>query len=76
MGIDCSGLAQLTYQLAGLTLPRYVDMEFDAGRPVENPSGDLLFFGELGANRRITHVGISLGGVAHHPRLPLTKRRL
>ncbi|MBP7963366.1 MAG: C40 family peptidase [Caldilineaceae bacterium] len=64
MGIDCSGLAQLTYQLAGLTLPRDADMQFDAGRPVETPfqPGDLLFFGELGANRRITHVGISLGG--------------
>ena len=64
MGIDCSGLAQLTYQLAGLTLPRDADMQFDAGRPVDPPfqPGDLLFFGELGANRRITHVGISLGG--------------
>jgi hypothetical protein len=64
MGIDCSGLAQLTYRLVGLTLPRDADMQFDAGRPVEPPfqRGDLLFFGELGANRRITHVGISLGG--------------
>ncbi len=64
MGIDCSGLAQLTHRLVGLTLPRDADMQFDAGRPVEPPfqRGDLLFFGELGASRRITHVGISLGG--------------
>lgn len=64
MGIDCSGLAQLTHRLAGLTLPRDADMQFDAGRPVAFPfqPGDLLFFGELGERRSITHVGISLGG--------------
>ena len=64
MGIDCSGLAQLTHRLVGIPLLRDADMQFDAGQPVEPPFrlGDLLFFGELGANRRITHVGISLGG--------------
>lgn len=70
LGIDCSGLAQLTHRLAGVTLPRDADMQFDAGRPVEAPAGlaapyepgDLLFFGELGERRSITHVGISLGG--------------
>ena len=36
----------------------------EAGRPVEEPfkPGDLLFFGEAGAGRHITHVAISLGG--------------
>lgn len=64
LGIDCSGLAQLTHRLAGVTLPRDADMQFDAGRPIEAPfaPGDLLFFGELGERRSITHVGISLGG--------------
>lgn len=64
LGIDCSGLAQLTRRLTGITLPRDADMQFDAGQPVEPPfqPADLLFFGELGARRKITHVGISLGG--------------
>lgn len=62
-GIDCSGFAQLTHRLVGVTLPRDADMQFDAGRPVEPPfrPGDLLFFGETGERRKITHVGISLG---------------
>lgn len=64
LGIDCSGFAQLLHRLAGITLPRDADMQFDAGRPVEPPfqPGDLLFFGEVGERRKITHVGVSLGG--------------
>lgn len=63
-GIDCSGLAQLIYRLAGISLPRDADMQFEAGRKVEPPylPGDLLFFGEQGEKRAVTHVGISLGG--------------
>ncbi len=64
LGIDCSGFAQLLHRLAGITLPRDADMQFDAGQPVEPPfqPADLLFFGELGERRKITHVGVSLGG--------------
>jgi cell wall-associated NlpC family hydrolase len=63
LGIDCSGFAQLLHRLAGITLPRDADMQFDAGQPVEFPyrPGDLLFFGE-GDRRKITHVAVSLGG--------------
>lgn len=63
-GIDCSGFAQLICRLSGMTLLRDADMQYDAGRKVEFPyqAGDLLFFGETGAKRSITHVGISLGG--------------
>lgn len=63
-GIDCSGLAQLLHRWIGLTIPRDADMQYDAGQPVEPPFavGDLLFFGEKGEKRRITHVAISLGG--------------
>jgi cell wall-associated NlpC family hydrolase len=63
-GIDCSGLAQLAHRWIGLTLPRDADMQCAAGRPVEPPfrPGDLLFFGEKGEKRAITHVAISLGG--------------
>jgi len=63
-GIDCSGLAQAMHRLSGYTLPRDADMQMDAGRPVEAPyrPGDLVFFGENGERRVITHVGISIGG--------------
>ena len=63
-GIDCSGLAQLLHRWVGITLPRDADMQYAAGKPVEPPfeRGDLLFFGENGVQRRITHVGVSLGG--------------
>jgi cell wall-associated NlpC family hydrolase len=64
-GIDCSGYTQLLHRLAGLTIPRDADQQFDAGRPVEFPyqPGDLLFFGEgAGEARKITHVAVSLGG--------------
>lgn len=63
-GIDCSGFAQLLHRWVGITIPRDADMQFDAGKPVEPPfnPGDLLFFGEQGEFRRITHVTISLGG--------------
>jgi cell wall-associated NlpC family hydrolase len=63
-GIDCSGFAQLLHRWIGITLPRDADMQFEAGRAVEPPFniGDLLFFGETGEKRRITHVGVSLGG--------------
>lgn len=64
MGIDCSGLAQLTHRLSGVTVPRDADMQFEVGTPIEPPflPGDLLFFASPGNHRRITHVGISVGG--------------
>jgi cell wall-associated NlpC family hydrolase len=63
-GIDCSGFAQLIHRLAGIAIPRDADLQFDAGRKVELPfqPGDLLFFGEQGEKRSITHVGICVGG--------------
>jgi hypothetical protein len=63
-GIDCSGFAQLLHRWIGITIPRDADMQYDASAPVEPPfeTGDLLFFGEIGEKRRITHVTVSLGG--------------
>ena len=66
-GIDCSGLAQLVHKLAGVTIPRDADMQFAAGKPVEGgpenfQPGDLLFFTGDHNRRKISHVGISLGG--------------
>src|SRR5215213_7194073 len=63
-GIDCSGLARLLHRWIGLDLPRDADMQHQTARPVEPPFevGDLLFFHEAGKKRKVTHVGISLGG--------------
>ncbi len=45
-----------------MALPRDADMQYEAGRAVEEPyrPGDLLFFSS--GRRGITHVGVSLGG--------------
>lgn len=66
-GIDCSGLCQLVHRLAGITIPRDADLQFAAGKKVDGDyqPGDLMFFGgepAAHAPRKITHVGLSLGG--------------
>lgn len=63
-GIDCSGFARLLHHWIGIPIPRDADMQFEAAEPVEPPYevGDLFFFGENDSNRKITHVGVSLGG--------------
>lgn len=63
-GIDCSGFSQLLHRLSGVLLPRDADMQYVAGQPVDFPyqPGDLLFFGEAGDTRKITHVAVSRGG--------------
>jgi cell wall-associated NlpC family hydrolase len=63
-GIDCSGYARLLHRWVGVEIPRDADQQCDAAKPVQEPFqvGDLLFFGEGDSERRVTHVGISLGG--------------
>lgn len=63
-GIDCSGFARLLHRWIGIQIPRDADMQYEAAKPVEPPYevGDLFFFAENDSNRRITHVGVSLGG--------------
>ena len=63
-GIDCSGFTRLLHRGIGIPIPRDADMQYGAAKPVEPPFevGDLLFFREEGSERRITHVGVSLGG--------------
>jgi len=64
-GADCSGLAQSAYALHGIALPRdawqQAECGQDAGRDrlVLEPA-DLLFFSDR-PDRRVTHVGMSLG---------------
>ncbi|MHB1850273.1 MAG: C40 family peptidase [Acidimicrobiales bacterium] len=63
VGFDCSGLAQAAYKVAGISLPRVAQDQYDGtaklgpGNPVE--PGDLIFFG--GGPSDVTHVGIYVG---------------
>jgi cell wall-associated NlpC family hydrolase len=63
-GIDCSGFARLLHRWVGVSIPRDADMQHAVAKPVEPPFqvGDLIFFAENGSDRKITHVGVSLGG--------------
>lgn len=59
-GIDCSGLVQMVYRMAGIDLPRDASQQVNCGQQFsfveEALPGDLAFFGdEAGA---ITHVGL------------------
>ena len=65
-GADCSGLVQSVFALHGRQLPRdawqQAELGTDAGRDIgELRPGDLLFFSDR-EDRRVTHVGIALGG--------------
>jgi len=63
-GIDCSGFVRLLHQWIGVDIPRDADMQHAAAKSVEPPFevGDLFFFAESEGKRKITHVGMSLGG--------------
>ena len=63
-GIDCSGFARLLHHWVGIELPRDADMQSVQSKHVEPPCqpGDLFFFGDNNSERRITHVGVSMGG--------------
>jgi len=63
-GIDCSGFVRLLHCWVGVEIPRDADMQHRSAFPVEPPYeiGDLFFFAESDSNRKITHVGMSLGG--------------
>ena len=64
-GIDCSGFARLMLRWVGIEIPRDADMQSVQSRRVEPPykAGDLFFFGEGDSQRRITHVGVCMGGM-------------
>jgi hypothetical protein len=63
LGIDCSGLIQMVFLLAGIQLPRDASQQIDCGHPVDFAANmapaDLAFFED--PQGRITHVGIVLG---------------
>ena len=60
VGFDCSGLVQAAYKVAGISLPRVAQDQYDAtaklgpGDPLQ--PGDLVFFG--GGPYSIDHVGL------------------
>jgi len=63
VGFDCSGLVQAAYKVAGITLPRVAQDQYDATTKLgpDDPlqPGDLIFFGRGQAD--VTHVGLYIG---------------
>ena len=64
-GADCSGMVQTVFWMHGLMLPRDASQQATTGVDAGTDStalqaGDLLFFSDR-SDKRITHVGISLG---------------
>ena len=63
VGFDCSGLVQAAYKVAGITLPRVAQEQYDATAKLGPGDllqpGDLIFFG--GGPTDVTHVGIYIG---------------
>jgi probable lipoprotein NlpC len=61
LGLDCSGLLQLSFGEAGVTIPRSSNEQAVWGDPVKNIDlrpGDLVFFGASPGSHTITHVGM------------------
>jgi gamma-D-glutamyl-L-lysine dipeptidyl-peptidase len=69
MGVDCSGLVQVVYQVCGLNLPRNASQQSQSGETIdfidEALPGDLAFFDNLAGE--IIHVGIIIeeGKILH-----------
>ena len=65
VGFDCSGLVQAAYAVAGITLPRVAQDQYDATSKLAPGAvlapGDLVFFG--GGPHSIDHVGLYVGVV-------------
>ncbi len=59
-GIDCSGLMQIAFKMAGINIKRDVKDQLKQGEQInffsEAKPGDLLFFGD--SRRAITHIGL------------------
>jgi len=65
-GMDCSGLARLSFLMGGIPLPRNASQQIGCGRAIGIDdmeawkAGDLVFFGNK-TTGRATHVGIYIG---------------
>jgi cell wall-associated NlpC family hydrolase len=63
-GFDCSGFTMAVYRLNGLNLPRSSSAQWKVGSRVDRhelSKADLVFFSTSGG-KRISHVGIYMGG--------------
>lgn len=63
-GFDCSGLTRAVYRLNGISIPRVSRDQFKSGKAVKKRNlkpGDLVFFATSGG-RRVSHVGVYIGG--------------
>ena len=61
-GFDCSGYVQYVFALAGISLPRTADVQYEVGSPIsttELVEGDLVFFSTY--TYGASHVGIYIG---------------
>ena len=61
LGLDCSGLLQLSFGQAGVSIPRSSNEQAVWGTPIratELQPGDLVFFGGSPGSRTISHVGL------------------
>ena len=61
LGLDCSGLLQLSFGEAGVPIPRSSNEQAVWGEPVRPTDlrpGDLVFFGAAPGSQTITHVGL------------------
>ena len=62
LGIDCSGLTQMTYRINGYPIPRDASQQVELGQTLsfidESEAGDLAFFDD--DEGKIIHVGILL----------------
>lgn len=60
LGLDCSGLTQITFRMVGIVLPRDARQQIQHGQVIpslkEARTGDLLFFAT--ADQKVKHVGI------------------
>jgi cell wall-associated NlpC family hydrolase len=63
VGFDCSGLVQAAYAVAGVTLPRVAQDQYDATTQLPSTAalapGDLVFFGDGPGD--VQHVGLFVG---------------
>lgn len=74
-GLDCSGFTRVAYYLAGVSIPRVAQDQFNHGREIareELKPGDLVFFGTGPDN--VGHVGMYIGDskFVHAPRTGLS----
>ena len=63
--VDCSGLTGLSYQTAGVAIPRDAHEQWMKARPIVRENlqpGDLVFLADPQNAHRITHVMLCVGG--------------